>query len=1057
MRARFSAPNLAIDFGDGPLGIPIPQIDAAGHVTLADEDWDKIEQLLGAFAIATGLSPLRDIVVALGWVRVERARAEPARLRLATLVTDAATAIAEYIAGLAIRDQTLLHRALSLLATLVSGNAAGVEGVLSGTGRPNDPWIIPMSRAAGAACLAVWIGPDGPLASTNTAPTPLMSWRPGLAGYGSTLLARVLRTEAGAADDIAALLAGRPDIAAGLDALVARWAGTDGRVVPPDTAPDGVTLHLIADAAWSDLAAIVDVEDLLGSAPDTIVRIAVASTAALAWPDAPADRLVDLTTAAIAPDGFTPPTAATGEWFIALGGRAACRLTSGDADGIAGQTARLVRVLNALGAAGGLVIVADAASGHAARRACDAVAAITDAFLLGTPLGPVSFAVLDENPAADTLRLLARLLPAESADATDNPDLGLGRGLVTGLTSLLSSDDPSRELQAPSPAPSAPRAGLNLHAMFGVTSEGSVRRALTAIVSAGVTTRATARANQPFVEPTDLHLAIRLPIPAGTPALGDATVHGYADFELAHVALDDLGAHPTTIRALDVHAEFGRSNGWLVGGPDPARAPGVIPDKELRRVTIDLSLPMGATGDASAAITLHEPRAYGVARERWLVQPTGATAPPNVDAATPALPEVRILLSGLADALTSLPAGPAKAVADALTAIHVLAPQGGSVPDAIDHLLHDPVAHLNGVITTTADRQALVAAIRSLFAGTGTTADKAHFAAGPATFDLDLAARTTNIVTDVSPDTFGLVTWSTHLTIDAAAHTLDGDFTIGNAGASVAGGLDVHISSPFAVAMRTYRPGLAAPDVLPLWPTPDAGAIARALARLLPAELLRTALAIAARARRGRAADSRRGLIAIGLLTDAAADGSRRVRFPLALIQDPAGVVRARRRARRRERSRAGEAHRRDRRAQAARRRRGRSRPVEDHERHHRRRRHGRRRRRARHARDRHEPVRADQLAGGPHRRRRIVRPLVSGQRRAAAGVRSLRWSRRRDDAGAPGRARLVRRGRRGVHPPGDGIGHRDLSERRGPRRSWRERGHAGAAAGARSARGSCG
>ena len=46
------------------------------------------------------------------------------------------------------------------------------------------------------------------------------------------------------------------------------------------------------------------------------------------------------------------------------------------------------------------------------RRAADAVAAVTDVVLLGTPLGPVSFAVLDENPAADTLRLLARLLPA---------------------------------------------------------------------------------------------------------------------------------------------------------------------------------------------------------------------------------------------------------------------------------------------------------------------------------------------------------------------------------------------------------------------------------------------------------------------------------------------------------------------------------------------------------------------------------------------------------------------------------------------------------------------
>ena len=619
------------------------------------------------------------------------------------------------------------------------------------------------------------------------------------------------------------------------------------------------------------------------------MHVAVAGSAALAWPDAPPDRLIDLTASAIAPDGFTPPAAATGDWFIALGGRTACRLTSGDADGIAGQSARLQRIFTGLGSvAGGLVVVADAESGHAVRRAADAVATVTDAILLGTPLGAVSFAVLDENPAADTLRLLARLLPPLSDAFTDNPDLGLGRGLVTGLTSLLSSDDPSRELQAPSPAPPAPRAGLNLHAVFGVMDEDSVRRALTAVVFGGLIARANAREDIEYVEPTDLHVAIRLPLPAGTPAPGDPIVDGYVGVELADVTLDGGGAHLSTRRALTVHAEFGRLNGWLVGGPDPARAPGVIPDKELRRVSLDVSVPMGSTGDASAAITLHEARAYGVDRERWVVQPTGAVPPPGVDATTPALPEVRILLSGLADALTGLPAGPARAVADALTAIHILAPAGGSVPDAIDHLLHDPIAHLNSVITTTTDRQALVTAIRALFSGSGTTADQVHFTVGPATVDADFAARRVAIVTNVSPDAFGLVSWSTHLTLDAAAHTIDGDFTIGNTGASVAGGLDLHVSSPFAVVLRTYRPGLAAPELLPLWPSPDAAAIARALARVLPAELLRVAL----ESLRELDADVRpildAGLLAIGLLTDPAADGSRRVRLPLALIQDPA-------------------------------------------------------------------------------------------------------------------------------------------------------------------------
>ena len=207
-------------------------------------------------------------------------------------------------------------------------------------------------------------------------------------------------------------------------------------------------------------------------------------------------------------------------------------------------------------------------------------------------------------------------------------------------------------------------------------------------------------------------------------------------------------------------------------------------------MTLDIDVPLGSTGDAAATITLHEPRAYSLDRERWVVQPTGATPPPGVDAATPALPEVRILLSGLADALTGLPAGPAAAIADALKAIHLLAPLGGSVPDAIDHLLHDPIAHLDAVLTAATDRQALVVALRSVFGASGATPDQIQLTAGPAAIDLDFATRTLSLTATASPGAFGVVSWSAHAMLDATAHTVDGDFTIGESGATVAGGLD---------------------------------------------------------------------------------------------------------------------------------------------------------------------------------------------------------------------------------------------------------------------------
>ena len=84
-------------------------------------------------------------------------------------------------------------------------------------------------------------------------------------------------------------------------------------------------------------------------------------------------------------------------------------------DGTVGQTARLARVLDALAPLGNdLVVVAIGGAGHAARVAVDTQAAVSDLLLVGTPLGPVSLSVLTTQPAADALRLLHRLLPAES-------------------------------------------------------------------------------------------------------------------------------------------------------------------------------------------------------------------------------------------------------------------------------------------------------------------------------------------------------------------------------------------------------------------------------------------------------------------------------------------------------------------------------------------------------------------------------------------------------------------------------------------------------------------
>ena len=894
----FEAPGLAIDFGAGPLPVPLPVIDADGNVGLDAEGWAELERLLGALAAAAGPPFLAELAEALGWLPRLRPPDAAAHLRLAELIADPGAEVERWLGSLAVRDTELLHTALSMLARLTAGTRDGGAGPLPGSGRPDDPWLVPLAPLAGAPALAVWVTPDGPPAARDTTPTVIEPWRPGLDGLDARSLADALAFEAIAADDVRDLLAGRPDVAGGLEALVTRWAGTDGRVVPPDTDPAGVTVVRVPDATAADLPGMVDVAELLGREPATVVRVAVAAPDALAWiveDGIPADRVIDLTTPGLAPGAFTPPAAAAGEWYVALGGRQAARLASGDADGVQGQAERLGRVLDAFaGLPGGLVVVAEAAAGHAARRAAEAAAAVTDLVSLGTPLGPVSFAVLDTQPAADALRLLARLLPARNEDLGDDPDLARGRGLVEGLVALLDLDDPARELAAPSPLPGAPRADLTVTAVFGVVDEAAVRRAQTAIVAAGMAQRDQARAAAAPTETAQaLRVAVRIAVPTGAPSTGDVTVDGFVQVDVAGLGVSDAGAltllHDRTLTA---HVALGRSGMWLAGGPDPGRAPGLRPEHELRRLSLDVALPVGAGAPAAhALLTLHEPRTFGIARERWIVQPADATAPPGVDAVTTALPEVRVLLSAAADALGAATTGPAAGAVAALRALGLLAPTGGSVPDAIDHLLHEPAAHVRAVLDAAAERQALVAALRAIAGDTGAggaTPDELTLQLGPVGLTADLAARRLTLSGSATPAEAGVVAWSGRFTLDAT-DAASGEIALGGAGATVAGGVELVLTSgpPATLVVRRHLPGSAPAHEVRLWPDPDPGEVARTVARVVPAELTRVALEIVRDLDETARPIVDAALDAIGMLGAANADGARRVLLPVALFDDP--------------------------------------------------------------------------------------------------------------------------------------------------------------------------
>ena len=951
------------------------------------------------------------------------------------------------------------------MATLVTGARNGIRGIVLGSGSPTDPWRVPLARGVASAELVAWVGPEGPLPTAQVIVDALQGWRPGSPGLSSAALVALLGDEARVADDIAALVDGRDEIGAGFDALVARWSGSDGRILAPTSAPAGVEVHRFTDVAQHDLLARVDLEGLLGAAPATVVHVAVAPAAALPWPDIPADRIVDLTAPGLQAAAFTPPAAAAGDWYLALGGRDACRAGAGDEDGIQGQADRIARIVAAFaGLGGGLALIADAGAGHAARRAAEAVAGVSALVTAGTPLDPISLQVLDAAPAADALRLLQRLLPTLPADDADelgdDPDLHLGRGLLGALTELLAADDPARELRPPSLPFGAPRAGLAVHMLFGEVGADAIARAITAIVAAGVTDRAALRAQAaiaaPVAPPDRLVLALAATLATPAAPAGTLRVDGRAHIVIGELRVDDAGVHLATDRTLRVHLGVGRAGGaWLLGGPDPGRAPGAPVPHHLRRVSLDLALPLGATsGAASASITLHEARVFDLVRERWRLQASDLpTVQAGFDAATSLLPEARVLLSGVAQALAGETAGAGAALALLLRALGAIDGAGGSVPDAIEHLLNDAGARLRALAAEATSRSALVAALRALWPQGADAADgEILVAAGPLAARVSLAppwrvevsaSAAAGTGAGTSTDAFGWFGWQGRLVFGASG-VVDGSLRIGAAAASAAitGGVALVLDRALRLSLAWSRPGAAAADELELWPNPQPAAFERALARLVPAELTRQAL----EGLRGLDESARpivdAALSVVGLLGDA--DAERRAPRPPSrrLLRRCRGVAAQRSGARPRRRLRARQAGRAARCAQAAARRRQRRR----------RRRHlgararrdlARRRRcvgqRPPRPRARHERVRAAGRRDGPARRRRRVPARPRAERVGARRRRRLRRravDERRPIGGAPRPRRPAAR----VPAPGGRRRRRAVPEPGRPRPARRDR-----------------
>ncbi len=739
----------------------LPTVDAEGHLNVPADAWVSVENLIGVLAASAPGGWPGDLVDLTGWSVLQPPRGP--RLSLADLVADPVPTLRAWLGALA-TDADLLGTLTATVAHLTGGSTAGLAGVFSGSGTPQDPWLASLAGNAQAPALAVWLTPDGPVTAAALAGPALTRWRPGMPGLPPDGLAQALFDEARAGDDVAALAAGRSGIAAGLQALLGRWTGTDGMVAPPPDPVPGVIAVLRPELTWDRLAEVEPAEVIDGGLPAgaVVVRVAIA-TAPDSLPWTPADgRLIDLSPPGLAPESFTVAAPADGEWVVALAPRADAGLGgAADPSGVLGQAARLEKVLGQLAGAGPVVLVALGGAGHAARVAADAVSGVTHLITLGTPWSAATFDSARVGIPADAARLLRALLPPVDPLEPDDEDLAVGRALVTGFADAARGTPAVTDLEAPRPTTGV-RAGLSAIAVFGTLSEAAVGRGMTAVFAAGLAARAQARADAAAVPPDAAHIGLRVPFALDTPPGGHGvTVDGAMLLELASIAAADAAVTAAPVVTLDL--AVADTDTWLLGGPGHdagRRRPAAGAAADHRR----------ASGSACTAANPTPPSSWRRARRS---APTGSgssyarrrrRAASSSSSRCSPRPRPRSSPSST-NLKAEVPSSPAGALVALLKASGVSQDDGALLPDGIAHLLHDPGAQVRAALATAAGRDALLAALHGLLAG-AEPGRRTRFMRelGPMTLDADLAARTLGFTASGNE---GVLTWHVGAAFDA--------------------------------------------------------------------------------------------------------------------------------------------------------------------------------------------------------------------------------------------------------------------------------------------------
>ena len=603
---------------DGParLALPLPVLAADGSWTFAP-DWSELELLLANLLRRTGSSVLDAFVELVGWDTTG------ARLSLADLVADPAAALTAWSLDLML-DCRRLGDVLGPVAWLLSG---GTRSTPLGLGRPESPWRAPVAGAAAAPGLAVWTVPGCPPSAATTGGLAAATPRDGVLSPESVV--SVLSAAAADLPSLADLLHGRPGLAGGLGALVLRWTGSDGLVVPPPTSEQDSGLVLAGDAA-----VVVHLRDGFGYQELS----ASARTSGAAWPLAtdgtatvvhvgcdpgwlagvPDAERVDAT--GDPADVARAPATTTGRFVLQVPTVAAAATGRADRDGVAGQVARIVAAL--ADRTGGIVLVGHGAAGAAVVRAtADAHVGplVSDVVTVGTPWSAVSAIALQTGLGGDALRLLADLVPDPVPEVADGLVALGGSAARRGIGLVRRSGGPTVVDELPSAAGLARGAAVRVHAVFGRLTADDAGRAMTGLVGAALEQRRQEALAASSGTPQEVHVGLDLPV--GDLDLGGVLVGAGATFEVLRV--DRTAPHVQLRRDLTVRLRLAVADSWLVGGPGAGQQ-----DLEARWVEVRLHLPLDG-GDGRTATAA--PRSSCTRRGR-----SGCRARPGPSPPTPA-------------------------------------------------------------------------------------------------------------------------------------------------------------------------------------------------------------------------------------------------------------------------------------------------------------------------------------------------------------------------------------------------------------------------------------